>query len=324
MMKYVYPSNAAINVKLGPSAKKGSEIPEPTIPTVTLHDGVEIPQLGLGVFQVLPEETQSVVEHALDVGYRHIDTAAPHRNETAVGAALATADLPREEVFVTSKLWNAQQGYDSTLEAFEVTLGHLGLEYVDLYLMHTSVPSENGFVDTWRAFERVLGEGRARTVGVSGFRIEGLEQLEAQAERRPTVHQVDLHPRLQQAELRKRHAEYRIATEAWSPFAQSDLIDDETIGEVASRHGKTPGQAILRWQVQLGNIAVSQSATAERNRENIEVFDFELSDEEMAAIGELDAGEHGLGAALRKNPTPWRLSGNTTWRSSARLDSPAA
>jgi 2,5-diketo-D-gluconate reductase A len=290
-MKYVYPPNAAISARSGPSATKGSEIPELTIPTIALHDGVEIPQLGLGIFQVPPEETQSVVEHALDLGYRHIDTAAPHRNETAVGAALATADLPREEVFVTSKLWNAQQGYDSTLKAFEVTLGHFGFEYVDLYLIHTPVPSENCFIDTWRVFERILEEGRARTVGVSGFRIEDLEQLEAETDTRPTVHQVDLHPRLQQVELRKWHSEHRIATEACSPLAQGDLLDDETIGEVASRHGKTPAQAILRWHVQLGNIAIPQSATAEQNRENIEIFDFELSDEEMAAIGELDAGD---------------------------------
>ncbi|HEX3609472.1 MAG TPA: aldo/keto reductase [Solirubrobacterales bacterium] len=283
-MKYVYPPNAAISVKLGPPATKGSETPEPTVPTITLHDGVEIPQLGLGVSQVPPAETQSAVEHALDIGYRHIDTVAPHRNETAVGAALANANLPRQEVFVTSKLWSAQQGYDSTLRAFEVILSRLGFECIDLCLIHAQVAGESCFVDTWRALERILEEGRARTVGVWGFRIEDLEQLEAETDTRPTVHQVDLHPRLQQVELRKWHAEYRIATEAWSPLAQRDLLADKTIGEVASRHGKTPAQTILRWHMQLGNIAIPQSATAEQNRENIEIFDFELSDEEMAVF----------------------------------------
>jgi diketogulonate reductase-like aldo/keto reductase len=290
-MKYVYPRNAAIGAKSGPSAKKGSAMPDLTIPEIALHDGVAIPQLGLGVFQVLPDKAQSVIEHALDVGYRHIDTAAPYRNEAAVGAALAASDLPREEVFVTTKLWNSQQGYDSTLKAFEATLGRLGFEYVDLHLIHWPVPGENSFIDTWRAFERILEEGRARTIGVSSFRIEDLEQLEVETDTRPTIHQVDLHPRQQQAELCRWHAEHGIATEAWSPLARGGLLDDETIVEVAARHGKTPAQALLRWHVQLGNIAIPQSVTEEQIRENIEIFDFELSDEEMAALSELDAGD---------------------------------
>lgn len=259
-----------------------------TIPNITLHDGIEIPQLGLGVFQVAPEEIQSLVEHALEIGYRHIDTATANRNEAAVGAALDASDLPREEVFVTAKLWGSLHGYDSTLKAFEATLGRLGFEYVDLCLIHWPV-SESQFVDTWRAFERVLEEGRARTIGVSNFRIEDLERLEAETDTRPTVHQVELHPRQQQIELRKWHADYRIATDAWSRLGRGDLLDDETIGEVAARHGKSPAQAILRWHIQLGNIAVPTLMTAERIRENIQVFDFELSEEEMAAIGELDA-----------------------------------
>jgi 2,5-diketo-D-gluconate reductase A len=261
-----------------------------TVPNITLHDGIEIPQLGLGVFQVPPEEIQSLVEHALGIGYRHIDTATAHRNEAAVGAALVASDLPRDEVFVTTKLWNSPQGYDSTLKAFEATLGRLGSEYVDLYLIHWPV-SENRFVDTWRAFERILEEGRARTIGVSNFRIEDMERLEVETDTRPTVHQVELHPRLQHVELRRWHAEHRIATDAWNPLAWGGLLDDKTIGEVAARHGKSPAQAILRWQMQLGNIAIPKSVTAEKMRENIEIFDFELSNEEMAAISALEAGD---------------------------------
>jgi 2,5-diketo-D-gluconate reductase A len=264
-------------------------MPELTTPNVILHDGVEIPQLGLGVFQIPPEEAQSLVEHALDAGYRHIDTAASRRSEAAVGAALAVSDLPREEVFVTVKLWDAEQGHGSTLKALEATLGRLGFDYVDLCLIHWPVLSENRFLDTWRASERILEEGRARTIGVSNCRIEDLERLEMETDTRPTVHQLGLHSRLQRLELRRLHAEYRIATEAWSPLSLGDLLDDVTIGEIAVRHDKSPAQAILRWHVQLGNIAVPSSVTAERIRENIEIFDFELSDEEMATISETDA-----------------------------------
>jgi 2,5-diketo-D-gluconate reductase A len=258
-------------------------MPELTIPSITLHDGVEIPQLGFGVFQVPPEETQSAVELALEVGYRHIDTAAAYHNEKGVGAALAASGLPREDYFVTTKLCNSQQGHDSTLAAFEASLDRLGLDHVDLYLIHCPVPTEGLFLDTWRAFEQIHGEEAARTIGVSNFRIEDLELPEREMETLPTVNQVELHPRLQQADLRAWHAEHGIVTEARSPLAQGELLADGTIGEIATRHGKSPAQAILRWHVQLGNIAISKSGTAER--ENIEIFDFELSDEEMAAIG---------------------------------------
>lgn len=260
-------------------------MPELTIPSINLHDGVEIPQLGLGVFQIPPEEAQSLVEHALDVGYRHIDIAASRRGEAAVGAALAASNLPREEAFVTAKLWNAEQGYDSTLKAFEATLGRLGSEYVDLCLVHWPVLSENRFLDTWRASERILEEGRARTIGVSNCRTEDLERLEVETDTRPTVHQVGLHSRLLQAELCELHAEYRIATEVWSPLSQDHLLADVTFGEIAERHGKSSAQAILRWHVQFGNIAIPKSVTAEQIRENFEIFDFELSDEEMTTIG---------------------------------------
>jgi len=264
---------------------------ELTVPSLTLHDGVEIPQLGFGVFQVPPEETQSVVELALLAGYRHIDTAGAYRNEKGVGAAIAASGLPREDVFVTTKLWNSQQGYDSTLAAFEGSLGRLNLDYVDLYLIHWPVPTEDRFVDTWRAFERIHEEGRASTIGVSNFRIEDLERLEQETETRPTVNQIELHPRLQQAELRGWHAEHGIATEAWSPLAQGELHADEAIVGVAERRGKTPAQAILRWHLQIGNVVIPKSVTPQRIRENLDVFDFELSEDDLATFESLDSGE---------------------------------
>jgi 2,5-diketo-D-gluconate reductase A len=261
------------------------------VPTVALHDGIEIPQLGFGVFQVPPEDTREVVEEALHTGYRHIDTAAAYGNERGVGEAIAAAGLAREEVFVTTKLWNASQGFDSTLAAFEKSLGRLGMEYIDLYLIHWPVPSRDLYLETWRAFEQIYEKGRARTIGVSNFRVEDLDRLEKEAHRRPTVNQIELHPRLQQAELRARHAEQEIATEAWSPLAQGELLSDATIGEIAARYGKTPAQVILRWHLQLGNVVIPKSVTPERIRDNFEIFDFELDDGDMQAIERLDAGK---------------------------------
>jgi 2,5-diketo-D-gluconate reductase A len=262
-----------------------------TIPSLTLRDGVEIPQLGFGVFQVPPEETEEVVGRALDAGYRHIDTAAAYRNEKGVGAAIEASGLSRGDLFVTTKLWNSEQGFDLTLVAFEASLARLGLEYVDLYLIHWPVPSEDRYVETWRAFERIRGEGRARTIGVSNFRVEDLERLEAEADVRPTVNQIELHPHLQQAELRAWHSDHRVVTEAWSPLAQGELLDDEAIVAIAERHGKTPAQAILRWHLQLGNVVFPKSVTPARILENIELFDFELSDAEMGEFERLDRGE---------------------------------
>jgi 2,5-diketo-D-gluconate reductase A len=261
------------------------------IPNVALHDGVEIPQLGFGVFQVPPEDTQEVVEEALATGYRHIDTAAAYRNEAGVGAGLAAAGLDRDEVFLTTKLWNSEQGYDSTLAAFGESLERLGLDHVDLYLIHWPVPSEDRYLDTWRAFERIHEEGRARSIGVSNFRVEDLERLRNEAERLPTVNQIELHPSLQQTELRAWHADHDVATEAWSPLAQGALLDDDTIETVAAHHEKTPAQTILRWHLQLGNVVIPKTVTPARIRENIDVFDFELTDEEMRRIAAMDRGE---------------------------------
>jgi 2,5-diketo-D-gluconate reductase A len=260
-----------------------------TVPTVNLHDGVEIPQLGLGVFLVPPEETQEVVEEALRVGYRHIDTAAAYRNEAGVGAAIEASGLGRDEVFVTTKLWNHDQGFDSTLRAFEGSLERLGMESVDLYLIHWPVPAAGLYVDTWRAFERIHDEGRARSIGVSNFRIEDLERLREEGERRPTVNQVELHPRFQQRDLRAWHRAHHVATESWSPLARGELLEDETIAPIAEGHGKTPAQVILRWHLQLGNVVIPKSVRPERIRENFELFDFELGEDEMEQIARLDS-----------------------------------
>ena len=262
-----------------------------SIPSIELHDGVEIPQLGFGVFQVPPEDTQEVVEEALEVGYRHIDTAGAYRNERGVGAAIAAAGIPREEIFVTTKLWNSQQGYESTLGAFEKSAARLDLDYVDLYLIHWPVPTEGRALDTWRAFERIHLDGRVRTIGVSNFRIEDLEMLQREAGVQPTINQIELHPHLQQAELREWHEDHRIATEAWSPLAQGDLLINETIASVAARHGRTPAQVILRWHLQLGNVVIPKSVTPARIRENFDLFEFELSDEDMTEIAALDVGQ---------------------------------
>ena len=260
-------------------------------PVVRLHDGAEIPQLGFGVFQIPPEETQAAVEEALSVGYRHVDTAAAYRNERGVGEAIAASGLAREEVFVTTKVWNSDQGYDSTLRAFERSLERLGGGHVDLYLIHWPVPGEGRFVETWRALERIHREGGARSIGVSNFRIDDLERLHAEAEMRPTVNQIELHPRLQQGQLRAWHRAHGIATEAWSPLAQGDLVEEETLGEIGSRHGKTAAQVILRWHLQIGNVVIPKSATPERIRENFEVFDFRLDGGDLAKIASLDRGE---------------------------------
>jgi 2,5-diketo-D-gluconate reductase A len=261
------------------------------VPTVTLHDGVEIPQLGFGVFQVPPDDTQGVVEEAIATGYRHIDTAAAYRNESGVAAAIAASGIPREEFFVTTKLWNAQQGFDSTLEAFDKSLGRLGFDHVDLYLIHWPAPPQDLYVETWRAFEQIRDQGGARTIGVSNFRVEDLERLLAETGSTPTVNQIELHPAFHQSELRAWQDEHRIVTEAWAPLGQGELLEEEPIVAVAERHGKTAAQAIIRWHLQLGNVVFPKSVTPARIKENFDVFDFELDAEDMAAFERVDTGK---------------------------------
>jgi 2,5-diketo-D-gluconate reductase A len=261
------------------------------VPNVRLHDGTEIPQVGFGVFQVPPDETQRAVEDALAAGYRHIDTAAAYRNERGVAAGIAASGIPRAEIYITTKLWNSEQGFESTLAAFERSIEELDTEHVDLYLIHWPVPSRDLYLDTWRAFERIHAEGGARSIGVSNFRVEDLERLAKEAETQPTVNQIELHPLLQQAELRAWHAEHGIATEAWSPLAKGgELLGDDTLVTIAAHHQRSVAQVILRWHLQLGNVVIPKSVTPARVRENLEIFDFELSEDDLAAIARLDAG----------------------------------
>ena len=272
-----------------------------TVPTLALNTGAAIPQLGFGVFQVPPDETVAPVVTAIEAGYRSIDTAAAYRNEAGVGAAIAAGGVLRDDIFVTTKLWNSEQGYDSTLRAFEQSIERLGTGHVDLYLIHWPLPSRDLFLDTWRALERIKEEGGARSIGVSNFRVEDLERLEGEAEQRPTVNQIELHPRLQQAELRAWHTDHDVLTEAWSPLAQGELLEEETIATIAAHCERTPAQVILRWHLQLGNVVIPKSATPERIRENFELFDFALSEDDMAAIERLDSGE-------RTGPDPGTFS----------------
>jgi 2,5-diketo-D-gluconate reductase A len=262
------------------------------VPTLRLNDGREIPQLGFGVFQVPPAETEAAVTRALEVGYRHIDTAAAYRNEAGVARAIAAVGLDRSEVFITTKLFNDDHGREQAQRAFAASLERLETDYVDLYLIHWPVPSEDRYVETWQALEEVHREGRARSIGVSNFNLEHLERLGSETETVPAVNQVELHPYLAQRELRAYQRDHGIATEAWSPIGQGgDVLDDPAIGAIAERHDRSPAQVIIRWHLQSGNIVIPKSVTPDRIAENFRAFDFELSDAEMAQIDGLDRGE---------------------------------
>jgi len=274
--------------------------PITTIPRITLADGVEIPQLGFGVFQVPPEDTAAVAGQALEAGYRHIDTAAAYRNEAGVGEALRASGLSRDEVFVTTKCWNDDHGRERARAALERSLERLGLERVDLYLIHWPAARQGLYVETWEALIEAKRDGLARAIGVSNFQPEHLRRVIEATGVTPAVNQIELHPRLQQAELRREHARLGIATEAWSPLAQAQVLEDETIAAIAKAHGRTPGQAVIRWHLQLGNIVIPKSVTPERIRSNIDVFDFELSAQEMDAVERLERGE-------RTGPDPDRF-----------------
>lgn len=260
--------------------------------TVTLNNGVEMPQLGFGVWQVPDEEAHSAVSTALKSGYRSIDTARIYQNEAGTGRALQESGIARDELFVTTKLWNNDQGYDEALRAFDASLDRLGLEYVDLYLIHWPMPGYGWYVDTWKALERIYADGRARAIGVSNFSEATLGRLLAEAEVVPAVNQIELHPQLAQSGMRAVGAEHGITTEAWSPLGQGKgLLQEPVLSEVASKHGKTAAQVVLRWHLQLGNIAIPKSVTPSRIEENIDVFDFSLESEDMERIATLDNGE---------------------------------
>ncbi|MFE4912849.1 aldo/keto reductase [Streptomyces sp. NPDC056652] len=262
------------------------------VPTRTLNNGIEMPQLGFGVWQVPDDEATRAVGTALEAGYRSIDTAAIYGNEEGTGNAIKASGIAREELFVTTKLWNSEQGYDTTLRAFDASLERLGLEYLDLYLIHWPRPAVDAYVDTYKAFEKLLGEGRVKAIGVSNFLPEHLERLIGETSVVPSVNQIELHPQLQQAESRALHAKHSIATEAWSPLGQGKgLLDVPTVVAVAHKHGRTPAQVVLRWHIQLGNVVIPKSVTPSRIRENIDVFGFELDADDLAAFAALDEGK---------------------------------
>jgi 2,5-diketo-D-gluconate reductase A len=271
-----------------------------TVPRLELNDGHQIPQLGFGVFQVPSEQTVGAVTHALQTGYRLIDTAAAYGNEAEVGAAIRAGQLPREDLFVTTKLWNDSQGRDRARRAFEDSLERLGLEYVDLYLIHWPAPNQDLYVETWEALEELRADGRARSIGVSNFLPEHLDRIIDASGTVPAVNQIELHPLIQQAELRDYHARHGIVTEAWSPLAKGQLLDDPVIRDIAQQCGRTPAQIILRWHAQIGNVAIPKSITTARIEENAGVFDFELEGAQLVAIEALDRGQ-------RTGPDPRRF-----------------
>ncbi|ALM37325.1 aldo/keto reductase [Streptomyces albidoflavus] len=259
------------------------------VPPIILNNGVQMPQLGFGVWQVPDDEAFTAVGAALDAGYRSIDTAAAYGNEEGTGKAIARSGIPREELFVTTKLWNSDHGYDAALRAFDSSLEKLGLDHVDLYLIHWPLPAKDTAVDTYKALEKIYSEGRARAIGTSNFLPEHLERLIDATSVIPAVNQIELHPHLQQRAAREYHDEQGITTEAWSPLGQGKgLLEVPAIVAIARKHNVTPAQVVLRWHVQLGNVAIPKSVTPSRIVENIDIFSFELDEEDMAAIRALN------------------------------------
>jgi 2,5-diketo-D-gluconate reductase A len=260
------------------------------VPNIRLNNGTEIPQFGFGVFQIPAAETAGAVREAFAAGYRHIDTAQMYGNEEGVGEAVKESDLSRDEVFVTTKLNNDAHGFNSAISALDESLKKLRLDYVDLYLIHWPLPHQDRYVETWKGFEKLLADGRARSIGVSNFQPAHLDRLAKETDTVPAVNQIELHPLLTQTELRKYHAEHGIATEAWSPIAQGEVLGEQTITSLADKYGKSPAQVVLRWHLQVCNIVFPKSVNPDRVRENIDVFDFELAGDDMDAIAAMDAG----------------------------------
>jgi 2,5-diketo-D-gluconate reductase A len=273
-------------------------------PLVTLNDGNSIPSVGFGVFKIPPADTERAVTTALQAGYQHIDTAALYDNERGTGRAVADSGIPRDQLYVVTKLWNADQGYDSTLAAFDASMDRLGLDYLDLYLIHWPMPQLNKFVDTFKAFAHLRDQGRIRSIGVSNFEPEYLKVLIDATGIVPAVNQVELHPRLPQTKLREVHAQLGIATEAWGPLGQGSLLAHPTVTAVAERCDRTPAQVLIRWHIQLGNIVIPKSVNPERIASNFDVFGFELSADQMASISSLDDGTR-----LGQNPRTFNFTG---------------
>ncbi|MEC2054846.1 aldo/keto reductase [Peribacillus psychrosaccharolyticus] len=258
--------------------------------SVTLHNGVKMPQLGFGVFKVKNgSETVESVKKALEAGYRHIDTAAIYGNEEGVGQAIRESGIPREELFITSKVWNTEQGFEKTLQAYEDSLKRLGTEYLDLYLIHW--PGTDKYIDTWKALEKLYTDSRVRAIGVSNFHVHHLENLMNHTELKPVINQIELHPRLSQLEIREYCKKHDIKVEAWGPLGQGNLINEPTINHIADKHGKTAAQVMIRWHLQNDIVVIPKSVTPSRIVENTQVFDFELSLDEMNQIDSLNLGE---------------------------------
>jgi diketogulonate reductase-like aldo/keto reductase len=274
------------------------------VPNVTLSNGIVMPQLGLGVYKAQNgEEVENAIHRALETGYRAIDTAMIYGNEESVGRAIRESGIDRSELFITTKLWNDDQGYESTLQAFEASMQRLGLDYLDLYLIHWPMPKVGRFAETWRAFEKLYTDGRIRAIGVSNFSPAHLEELARTATITPMVNQVELHPFLTQKALREYCQAHDIRVESWSPIMRGgDVLTNQTITSIAQNYSKTPAQVVLRWHIQHNLIVIPKSVHEERIRENFEIFDFELNSEEMAAIDSLDRGE-------RVGPDPDELNG---------------
>ena len=273
-------------------------------PSITLNDGNSIPQVGLGVWQTPRKHTERAVATALDAGYRHVDTAAAYGNEREVGRAVARSGLPRGDVYLVTKLWNADQGYNRTLKAFDASIKRLGIDYLDLYLIHWPMQAKNTFVDTFNAFAHLRDQGRIRSIGVSNFEPEHLRILVDATGIVPAVNQVELHPLLQQEEVRAANAQLGIATEAWSPLGKGSLLTNPVVNAVADAHGKTPAQVLIRWHIQLRNIVIPKSVTPDRIVSNFDVFDFELSEQDIASIISL-----GDGTRLGPDPRTFDFTG---------------
>ncbi|QDK38042.1 aldo/keto reductase [Bdellovibrio sp. NC01] len=265
------------------------------VPSLKLNDGKTIPQLGFGLWQVPDAEAETAVLEAIKVGYRSIDGAAIYRNEDGLGRAIQNSSVKREELFITTKLWNENQGYDSTLSAFEQSMKKLKLDYLDMYLIHWPSPHRGLFVDTWKALIQLRKEGRVKTIGVSNFTIDNLKKIIAETGEVPAVNQIELHPNFQQKELRKFHAEKGIATESWSPLGQGKILQDATLSEIAAKHGKSVAQIILRWHLQSGLIVIPKSVTPSRIKENFDVFGFTLDNSDMEKIAKMDSAEGRIG-----------------------------
>ena len=262
-----------------------------SVPVLDLNDGNKAPQLGFGVFQIPDGETADAVNAALAAGYRSLDTAAIYKNEAGVRQGIERSGVARGDIFLTTKLWNADQGFDSTLKAFDASLKKLGTDYVDMYLIHWPTPKRDLYVDTWKAFIRLRDEGRIRSIGVSNFQPAHLERLVKETDIVPVVNQIELHPDFAQRDVVAANTKLKIITESWSPLGQGgDLLKNDALVAIGKKHGKTPAQVVIRWHVQLGHMVIPKSVTPERIKANVAVFDFELSADEMKAIDGLDAG----------------------------------